>query len=173
MRWCDTLSGCVRPFRPHPSLARHLPPRRGRLLRWNDFSMFYLLTCLQIDAVSIFHGTTVVAFPFEGEGGAPATDEGGRAVLTFAPNRLRITPRRPTCHLRANDFVIAAQPAKNHARPPTIAAQRTPPQAGRRQAGSPLLRGTTQSNVPPKKASKVHTTDKWLRTLVLSHLSVV
>ena len=30
--------------------------------------MFYLLTCHQIGAVSIFHGTTVVAFPFEGEG---------------------------------------------------------------------------------------------------------
>ena len=25
-------------------------------------------------------------------------DEGGRAVLTFAPNKLRTTPRRPTCH---------------------------------------------------------------------------
>ena len=37
----------------------------------------------------------------------------------------------------------AAPPAKNHARPPTIAAQRTPPQAGRQQAGSRLLRGTT------------------------------
>ena len=37
----------------------------------------------------------------------------------------------------------AAPPAKNHAHPPIIAAQRTPPQAGRQQAGSPLLRGTT------------------------------
>ena len=56
--------------RPHPALTRHLPPRRGRLLRRNDFSMFYLLTCHQIGAVSISYGTTVAAFPFEGEGGA-------------------------------------------------------------------------------------------------------
>ena len=47
--------------------------------------MFYLLTCLQIGAVSIFRGTTVVAFPFEGEGGASATDEGGWTALTFLP----------------------------------------------------------------------------------------
>ena len=61
----------VNTARPPSSVAsRHLPPRRGRLLRWNDFSMFYLLTCLQIGAVFIFHGMTVAAFPFEGEGGA-------------------------------------------------------------------------------------------------------
>ena len=32
--------------------------------------MFYLLFCLQIGAISKFCGITVVAFPFEGEGGA-------------------------------------------------------------------------------------------------------
>ena len=42
----------------------------------------------------------------------------------------------------------AAPPTKNQAHPPTIAAQRTPPQAGRQQAGSPLLRGTTQRPAP-------------------------
>ena len=61
--------------------------------------MFYLLTCLQIGAVSYVLSlnllsnrrcikrlrTAVVAFPFEGEGGAPATDEGGQTALPFLP----------------------------------------------------------------------------------------
>ena len=36
--------GRVRRFRPHPSLARHLPPRRGRLLRAVRCVRWYLLT---------------------------------------------------------------------------------------------------------------------------------
>ena len=67
---CGALCGTFACFALIRRLRRHLPPRRGRLLRWNDFSMFYLLTFHQIGAVSIFYGTTVVAFPFEGEGGA-------------------------------------------------------------------------------------------------------
>ena len=39
--------------------------------------------------------TTVAAFPFEGEGGAPAPDEGGRTGLTFEPNIFGTTPLSP------------------------------------------------------------------------------
>ena len=91
----------------------------------------------------------VAAFPFEGEGVAPATDEGGRAALTFAPNIFGTTPLSPTCHLRANDFVIAAHRVQRRTRQPNSAAQSNPaPLAGRQQAGSPLLRGTTRRIAP-------------------------
>ena len=59
-------------------------------------------------------------------------------VLYFAPNIYGTTPLSPTCHPERSGTNI-----KNQAHPPIIAAQRTPPQAGRQQAGSPLLRGTT------------------------------
>ena len=61
-------------------------------------------------------------------------------VLYFTQNKLRITPLSPTCHLRANDFVIAAPPAKNHARPPTIAAQSNPAPSGAPAGGISVVK---------------------------------
>ena len=97
--------------------------------------------------------TTKKAFPFEGDGGAKRRMRAGERGQHLNQTYLVPRPCPPPCHLRANDFVIAAPPAKNQAHPPIIAAQRTPPQAGHQQAGSPLLRGTTQRHAPPKKPS--------------------
>ena len=60
-------------------------------------------------------------------------------VLYSIPNKL-CTMFRPTHRVILSE---AAPLTKNHVYPQIIAAQRTPPQAGRQQAGSPLLKSTT------------------------------
>ena len=73
--------------RPHPVLARHLPPRRGRLP-----SAVRIFSVLLLNPTAVLPSnrrcikqlrTAAVAFPFEGEGGAPAPDEGGRTALFY------------------------------------------------------------------------------------------
>ena len=78
-------------------------------------------------------------------------DEGGRTVLTFAPNKLRTTPLSPTYHLRANDFVIAAPPTKNQALPPTIAAQSNPAPSGAPAGGISFAK---RCHITPRTAEK-------------------
>ena len=158
------LRGCARLFRPHPALACHLPhpgegsSRRFVTVRYSaDFSVrlrssadFSVKSRSRTEKI----GTAERSLPPGGEGGAPVPDEGetGERTHVMHPTntqRQESIPRPDSspCHPERSGTNI-----KNHALPPIIAAQRTPPQAGRQQAGSPLLRGTTQRHAPPKKA---------------------
>ena len=77
----DSLRECARLFRPHPSLARHLPHPGGRLFSAVHFFTFYFSTML-LPTTLIYRRciyqlrTAAVSLPLGGEGGASAPDEG-------------------------------------------------------------------------------------------------
>ena len=80
------------------------------------------------------------------------TRDGKQNAVSDSFTELYFQPRKLRTTFRLTHRVIlseAAPPAKNHARPPIIAAQRTPPQAGRRQAGSPLLNAPRHAHSQP------------------------
>ena len=102
------------------------------------------------------------SLPPGGEGGAPATDEGETGERTHVThptntNHQATIPRPcpPPCHLRANDFVIAAPLTKNHALPPTIAAQSNPAPSGAPAGGISIAERyyitlrTAEKSLPP------------------------
>ena len=71
-------------FRPHPSLARHLPPRRGRLLRQGEF--FYVLPLILLSNRRCLYisRNDHRSLPPGGEGGTPVPDEGETVGRTHA-----------------------------------------------------------------------------------------
>ena len=99
------------------------------------------------------------SLPPGGEGGAPAPDEGEigeRTHVTHPANTNRQAsiphPGALPCHLRANDFVIAAPPAKKHTHPPTIAAQSNPAPSGAPAGGISVAERYHVKQRTPQKA---------------------
>ncbi len=143
--WGGALRECARPFRPHPALACHLPhPGEGYCgcpVRFRD-SVDFLAGGNFCQKVVFLEVAPTPNLPPGGEGGTPVPDEGETGERTHVTHPAN-TNRQFTSHAPVPHRVIlseAAQLTKNHAHPPTIAAQRTPPPGGAPAGGISLAK---------------------------------
>ena len=88
--------------RPHPSPAAPPSPSKGKAAAAVRNCLiqrrFEGKIAVKLRSRTGKFGTTEKSLPLRGGRWREAPDEGGRTVLTFAPNILGTTPLSPTCH---------------------------------------------------------------------------
>ena len=102
------LCGYVRRFRPHPSLARHLPhPGEGFFRLCKPFLFYFSILLTNRRCLYILRNDRS-SLPPGGEGGAPATDEGETGERTHVTHPAN-TNRQASILRPCNPRVISEQ----------------------------------------------------------------